>query len=92
MIRIVLLIVYPVTSLAHASVYVYALEEQFLVAAPEDFPVIGGRDSWLDYLQKVPAMWMIYGIAVSWDRLSGLLWTGMAGIGALALSSAFSTN
>jgi hypothetical protein len=91
-IRIVLLIVYPVTSLAHANVYVYALEEQFLVAAPEDFAVIGGRDSWLEYLQKVPAMWMIYGIAVSWDRLSGLLWTGIAGIGALALSSAFSTN
>jgi hypothetical protein len=89
-IRVASLIVYPITSLAHANVCVYALEEQFLVAAPEDFAVIGGRDSWLDYIQKVPAMWMIYGVAISWDRLAGLLWTGVAGIGALALSTAFS--
>jgi hypothetical protein len=89
-IRVVSLIVYPITSLAHANVCVYALEEQFLVAAPEDFAVIGGRDSWLDYIQKVPAMWMIYGVAISWDRLAGLLWTGVAGFGALTLSTAFS--
>jgi hypothetical protein len=91
-VRVVLLTVCPITALAHANAYIYALQELFLVAAPEDFAVLGGRDNWLDYLEKVPAVWTVYGIAVSWDRLSGLLWGGVATIGALALSAVFGSN
>ena len=64
------------------------LQEQFLVAAPEDFSVLGGRDSWLQYLEKVPAIWTIYGVLITWDRLTGLLWTTVAGIGAIVISVA----
>ena len=91
-IRIALLSVYPITSLAHANAYVYALQEQFLVAAPEDFGAIGGRDKWLEYLDKVPAVWTIYGVAVTWDRLTGLLWTTIAGLGALAITISTSSS
>lgn len=91
-VRVFLLTMYPITALAHANSYVYALQEQFLVSAPEDFAILGGRDCWLEFLEKVPAMWTVYGLAVSWDRLSGLLWTGVAGLGAIAMSSLFTNQ
>jgi len=91
-VRVYLLTIYPVISVAHANAYVYALQEQFLVAAPEDFAVLGGRDAWMDYLVKVPAVWTVYGFEISWDRLSGALWTVVAALGALALSYASSAG
>ena len=91
-VRLGILIIHPVMSLAHANAYVYALQEQFLVAAPEDFAVLGGRDAWMDYLEKVPAAWTIYGFEINWDRLSGALWTVVAALGALALSYASSAG
>ena len=89
-VRVSLLIIYPVVSLAYANSYVYALQEQFLVAAPEDFAALGGRDAWLEYLGKVPAVWTIYGLVINWDRLSGLMWTLMAALGAAVISFATS--
>jgi len=89
-VRVSLLIIYPVVSLAYANSYVYALQEQFLVAAPEDFAALGGRDAWLEYLEKVPAVWTIYGLVINWDRLSGLMWTLMAALGAAVISFATS--
>ena len=83
LIRVFVLVIYPIISLAHANAYVYALREQFLVAAPDDFSVIGGRDIWLDYLERVPAIWTVYGLWVTWDRLTGLLWTCVASVGAI---------
>jgi hypothetical protein len=87
-IRVWLLTIYPIVSLAHANAYVYVLQEQFLVAAPEDFSVLGGRDSWLQYLEKVPAIWTVYGFLVTWDRLTGVLWTALAALGAVAITYA----
>ena len=84
--RVSILTIYPVVSIARANAYVYALQEQFLVAAPEDFSVLGGRDSWLDYLEKVPAMWTLYGVIITWDRLTGLLWAVVTAISAIAIS------
>ena len=89
-VHVYLLMIYPIVSLAYANTCVYALQEQFLVAAPEDFAALGGRDAWLEYLEKVPAMWTIYGLVITWDRLSGLLWTLLAGIGAVMVSFATS--
>ncbi len=89
-VRVLLLVIYPVVSLAYANTYVYALQEQFLVAAPEDFAALGGRDAWLDYLEKVPAVWTIYGLVITWDRLSGLMWTVLAALGAAVISFATS--
>ena len=88
LIRLTVLIIYPVLSLAHANAYVYALQEQFLIAAPEDFVALGGRDAWLDFLVKVPAIWTVYGMWVTWDRLTGILWTIVAGVGAVGISVA----
>jgi hypothetical protein len=87
-IRMYVLVIYPITSLAHANAYVYALQEQFLVAAPEDFAVLGGREEWLSYLERVPAVWTVYGVWITWDRLTGLLWTSVAGFGAIVISIA----
>lgn len=87
-IRVSLLTVYPIVSLAHANAYVYVLQEQFLVAAPEDFSVLGGRDGWLQYLEKVPATWTVYGVLITWDRLTGVLWTAVAALGAVAITYA----
>jgi hypothetical protein len=87
-IRVFLLTIYPIVSLAHANAYVYVLQEQFLVAAPEDFSVLGGRDSWLQYLEKVPAIWTVYGVLITWDRLTGVLWTAVAALGAVAITYA----
>jgi hypothetical protein len=87
-IRVLLLTVYPIVSLAHANAYLYVLQEQFLVAAPEDFSVLGGRDGWLQYLEKVPATWTVYGVLITWDRLTGVLWTGVAALGAVAITYA----
>ena len=58
------------------------------MAAPEDFSVLGGRDVWLDYLSKVPAIWTIYGFWVTWDRITGVLWAGIATAGAVLISVA----
>ena len=85
-IRLFILIIHPILSLAHANAYVYALREQFLVAAPEDFAALGGRDAWLDYLEKVPAIWSVYGLWVTWERLTGVVWTLAAGLGAIVIS------
>jgi hypothetical protein len=87
-IRVWLLTIYPIVSLAHANAYVYVLEEQFLVAAPEDFSVLGGRDGWLQYLEKVPAIWTVYGVLITWDRLTGVVWTAVAALGAVAIAYA----
>ena len=89
-VRVFILSIYPIMSLAHANSYAHSLQELFLVAAPEDFTVLGGRDGWLEYLDKVPAVWTVYGLWVTWDRLTGLLWTGVAGLGAFGITYASS--
>jgi hypothetical protein len=90
-IRVLVLMVYPVVSLARANDHVSALQELFLVAAPEDFEVIGGRDRWLTYLEKVPAMWTVYGLWVTWEKVTGAVWAGVVTLGALAITYASST-
>jgi hypothetical protein len=85
-IRVFILTIYPITLIARTNAYIYALHEQFLISAPDDFEVIGGRDIWLNYVQKVPALWNVYGLTVTWDRIAGLLWTIGAGFSALILT------
>ncbi|KAJ1440858.1 hypothetical protein B484DRAFT_391048, partial [Ochromonadaceae sp. CCMP2298] len=60
----------------------------FLVAAPEDFGLIGGRDTWLAYMDGVPAVWTLYGIWITWDKLTALLWTALTGVGVVAIGVA----
>ena len=85
-IRFLLLVVLPVAILAHANSHVYLMQERFRVAVPGDFELLGGRDVWLEFFAQVPAMWTYYGLWITWDRLAGMLWTLLVGLGALLVN------
>jgi hypothetical protein len=73
-IRFVVLVIYPIVSLSHANSFCYALQELFIVAAPNDFEILGGRDMWINFLASAPAVWTVFGLWVTWDKLVGFLW------------------
>jgi len=85
-IRTYIMVIYPIAAIAGANTLTYAMKEQFLVAAPEDFGVLGGRDTWLSYIDNVPVYWTLYGLAVTWDRLTALVWTIASTLGFIALT------
>ena len=90
LVRVFIFCLYPVMSIEHANAYLYALRDTFLIAAPGDYTVLGGRDKWAEFLDEVPAVWTLYGLWVTWDKLFGVLWavitTGVA-VGVTVVSS-----
>jgi hypothetical protein len=85
-IRIIVIIIYPIISIAFANSYLLKIKEIFSVAADEDFQVIGGRDFWLNFLDQFPAVWTCYGLYITPERLMGLIWTTVAAIGSIVFS------
>eukprot|EP01033_Poteriospumella_lacustris_P010165 gene10165-7250_t len=73
--RILILVFYPIVSIATANAYLLKIGDVFRVSAEEDYEVIGGRDRWLDFLEKFPAVWTYYGVYVTPERLAGIAWT-----------------
>ena len=84
--RMLILVIYPISSICHANSYLFVLKEAFLVSAPDDFMVIGGRESWLAFLQDVPAIWTLYGLWLTWERLFALMWSILVSVGATAFT------
>ncbi len=79
-VRICILLVYPIMSIARANACIYPLQDVFKVSSPADYAIIGGRDNWTTFLSDVPIAWSIYGFWVTWDRLFGLLWAVLTGV------------
>ena len=34
----------------------------------------GGRDLWLDFVNSVPAAWTVYGVQITYARITGVLY------------------
>jgi hypothetical protein len=74
-IRLLVLVFYPILSIASANAYLLKIGDVFTVSAEEDYEVIGGRDRWLEFLDKFPAVWTYYGVYITPERLAGIAWT-----------------
>eukprot|EP01034_Spumella_vulgaris_P027734 gene27734-34501_t len=91
-IRFVVLVIYPIVSLSHANSFCYALQDLFTVAAPKDFEIIGGREMWINFLTSAPAVWTVFGIWVTWDKLVGFLWAVGSTGAAIVITLVSGTN
>lgn len=56
-VRIVLLLLYPVSRICRGNYAMQVLQRQIEMSAPEDYAAIGGRDLWKGFLLDVPALW-----------------------------------
>mmetsp|Transcript_5294 Transcript_5294/g.7784 ORF Transcript_5294/g.7784 Transcript_5294/m.7784 type:complete len:625 (-) Transcript_5294:10-1884(-) len=72
-VQIILYLVFPTWSLAHANSFLNPMIELFTNATPEDFETIGGRDKWLAFVAAVPAAWTLAGLWITWSRMFTLL-------------------
>lgn len=91
-IRVLFLIIYPVVSIAFANSYIIKLAEAFKFCAEEDFPVLGGRNHWLEIFERFPATWTYHGVNISTERLIGLSWTTFLAFASVVASVLFGGN
>jgi hypothetical protein len=61
--------VYPIVAMAHANSFTKHLHMLFVQASPDDFQVIGGKEKWKEFISSVPAVWTIFGLEITWQRL-----------------------
>jgi hypothetical protein len=61
--------VYPIVAMAHANSFTKHLDMLFVQASPDDFQVIGGKEKWKEFISSVPAVWTIFGLNITWQRL-----------------------
>jgi hypothetical protein len=66
---VILLVVYPLLSIARVNSRVGQLTELFKFADDKDFQVLGGRAWWLDFHEAVPPLWRVMGVGVTWELL-----------------------
>ena len=86
LIRISVLVLYPIISISHANAYIYKLKACFLISAPTDYELLDGRSRWKELMEQTPAVWTYYGLWITWERLYGLLSTAGAGLSAYVLT------
>jgi hypothetical protein len=51
-------------SLAYANSAVEHIKEGFLYCGANDYSLIGGREAWLEYVDKAPIYWYVFGVAI----------------------------
>jgi hypothetical protein len=91
-VRVLILLVFPVIAIAFANSYLLELNNLFETAAAEDFPTIGGRDRWVDFLNKYPAVWTYYGLYITPERLLLIGWSGFLSVVVVLLTSYISAS
>lgn len=79
-VRILILLVYPIVSMSHANAYLYEIKGMFEKSALDDYLILGGREHWIALVEACPIVWTYYGLWITYDRLQGLLYTGIAGL------------
>eukprot|EP01036_Dinobryon_divergens_P029009 gene29009-38053_t len=72
--QIVLFLVFPSWSLASANAFLTPVLDVFTNSSRDDFNIIGGRDLWLDFVNSVPAAWTVYGVQITYARITGVLY------------------
>jgi hypothetical protein len=50
--------------MAYANSAVEKVRDGFLYAGTNDYALIGGREAWLEYVEKAPIYWYIFGFAI----------------------------
>jgi hypothetical protein len=75
-VRTIIMIIFPMVSIAFANSYLLKLNELFANGTPQDFSMIGKRDTWIDFLQQFPVVWTYYGIYITPERLMVVAWSG----------------
>lgn len=91
-IRLFVVAVAPVLSIAFANSHFQKLFDVFQNAEERDYALIGGRDSWLRRFRETPASWAFFGVAITPERLTALLWTLLATLGGVLITTALSSS
>lgn len=86
-IRTFVFLFYPITSISHANSYIFELRNAFINSSGYDFSILGGRSKWIKFIDSCPIVWTFYGVWITWDRLSGLTCTSLAGVVAYLITS-----
>jgi len=87
--EIVCLIIWtmPIASLAYSNSAMSKLQKSLINSAPLDFDLIGGRADWVDYVKQTPALWCIFGFAVTPGFLASIIGAASsAAMGAIIVS------
>lgn len=91
-IRLFVVAVAPVLSIAFANSHFQKLFDVFQNAEARDYALIGGRDAWLRRFRDTPASWSFFGVAITPERLTALLWTLLATLGGVLITTALSSS
>ena len=77
----------PVAALAYSNSAMSKLEKSLINSAPMDFDLIGGRADWVDYVKQTPALWCIFGFAITPGFLATVIGAASsAAMGAIIVS------
>lgn len=91
-IRLFVVAVAPVLSIAFANSHFQKLFDVFHNAEARDYALIGGRDAWIRRFRDTPASWTFFGVAITPERLTALLWTLLATLGGVLITTALSAT
>lgn len=84
--KFLILIVYPVVSIAYANSFVYELKELFTIAAEEEYSIIGGKAKWMSLLEAAPVVWTVFGFWITYDKLFAMLWALLSAAAAIGIT------
>lgn len=86
-IRVLVLLCFPVLAIAFANSYFLKMYDVFRVADDADYALIGGRNRWLRIFTESPAAWTFFGLGITPERLFAVLWTSLVALGGIFLSA-----
>jgi hypothetical protein len=86
-IRVTVLAIYPVLSIAFANANFIEMSNIFRIADDNDYALIGGRNRWLNVFKDAPAAWTIFGVFVTPQQLFAVLWTALLAIGGVLITT-----
>eukprot|EP01036_Dinobryon_divergens_P032868 gene32868-42547_t len=84
--QICLFLVFPTLSLAHVNSYINHLLDLFKNSSSDDFQLIGGKEKWQEFATAVPPAWTLFGIWITYGRITGVLSTALTAAGTVVFS------
>lgn len=67
------MIIFVLICMTYANAAVDNITKAFCFCSVEDYKLLGGREEWMEYTEKAPVYWYIFGFAITRSWLVGFL-------------------